>query len=307
MKSILILIFIIALIINVISLIHIFKKSRQHGLSISKVMGFYLYVLSQFMMSLIFVNVAYDADREIITALCILALIIIMLPIKSLKKILDDIIEKEEVDERYNALLRKMETNEKHYLMLKDYEDELSKLRHDFMNQVNVAYSVIKNSPNKEAGIELLDSLSEKIQSTRVNALCNNRMINIVISMKQKELTELGLSLDTEIIIPGKQEEIENDLSFVLINLLEEVMEIHNMNNNGKMDVKKVSLNIKKKDEKIVVVLKYPQINIKEDSEYRRILEYYKEYFLKIIDKHNGELYYREGNNLDIILTMQGV
>lgn len=103
MKSILVFIFIISLIINVMSLIHIFMKSRQHKLKISKVMGFYLYVLSQFMMEVIFINVSYDVEKDLITALCILALIIIIMPIKALKRILDDIIEKEQVDEKYNA------------------------------------------------------------------------------------------------------------------------------------------------------------------------------------------------------------
>lgn len=305
MKSILVFIFIISLIINVMSLIHIFKKSRQHKLKISKVMGFYLYVLSQFMMEVIFINVAYDVEKDLITALCILALIIIIMPIKALKRILDDIIEKEQVDEKYNALLRKMETNEKHYLMLKDYEDELSRLRHDFMNQVNVAYSVIKNSPNKEEGINLLDSLSEKIQSTRVNALCSNRMVNIVISMKQKELAEQGIKLDTEIIIPGKDESIENDLSFVLINLLEEVLEVHKING-GTGENKTVSLEIKKKDKKFIVILNYPKILDKENEEYKKMLGYYKDYFIRIIEKHNGEFFYKEDDNLEIILTMQG-
>lgn len=305
MKIILIIFFSMSLILNIISIIHIIRSQVRYKLRLLKVMGFYLYVISQFMMSTIFINVAYDVNKDVVTALCIVALVIIMLPIKALKKILDDIIEKEEVDEKYNTLLRKMETNEKHYLMLKDYEDELSRMRHDFMNQVNVAYSIIKNNPNKEAGLELLDSLSEKINSTRVNALCSNRMVNIVISMKQKELTSLGISLDTEIIIPGKNESVENDLSFVLINLLEEIIEIHKMNG-GKDEKITVPLKISKKDGKINVVATYPHIHNKDNIEYQKMLGYYKEYFYKIIEKHSGEIFYKEDDDLDIILTMQG-
>ena len=99
-------------------------------------------------------------------------------------------IEKASVDEKYEYMVRKAEIGQKYYLMMKDYEDRLSQLRHEFMNQVQVAYGIIEKRENNKTGIAILDELSEQIESTRVNSFCSNKMVNIILSMKHDEMTE---------------------------------------------------------------------------------------------------------------------
>ncbi|MBQ3584655.1 MAG: hypothetical protein IJA27_08075, partial [Lachnospiraceae bacterium] len=233
------------------------KMMKRYKIEIRIMIGFWILILSLFSMNLVFMCASYILNKIYILLVALFEILISTLLIIPLKKMLYDLAEKTNIDEEYEFLVRKSETEQKYYLLMKDYETKLSELRHDFMNQVQVAYGIIENSDNKETGLELLDELSEKIQSTRIQSFCGNPMVNIILSMKQEEFQKYQLSLDTDVILSGNHKMKEMDLCTIIINLLDEMIEIKKIDAcNGENEIKGGSLNLRYKNNMISVVTK---------------------------------------------------
>lgn len=329
--------FAISLIAHMRFVLYIFKKKKEYQLSFGKIIGFLLYLFGQFMMNILFLYVTVRFKKIYAGGMAIVAFVITLFPIKQLQKILDDVVEKASVDEKYEYIVRKSEIEQKYYLLMKDYEDKLSKLRHEFMNQVQVAYHMIEKSDKNKIGTELLDELSEQIEATRVNTFCSNKMVNIILSMKQDEFLENRLKLETDVILSGEIRVEEMDLCTVIMSMLDEIIEIEAVRNVKVTNTKvtnrenigeeenyggkdsdwhyhKVSLDIRRKNGMIRIMTKQKAIEEQSDKqEIQKIIGYYRKIMKPVMDQYNGEMYVKdykeieaeENDELTIIVTIQ--
>lgn len=268
------------------------KMMKRYKIEIRIMIGFWILILSLFSMNLVFMCASYILNKIYILLVALFEILISTLLIIPLKKMLYDLAEKTNIDEEYEFLVRKSETEQKYYLLMKDYETKLSELRHDFMNQVQVAYGIIENSDNKETGLELLDELSEKIQSARIQSFCGNPMVNIILSMKQEEFQKYQLSLDTDVILSGNHKMKEMDLCTIIINLLDEMIEIKKIDAcNGENEIKGGSLNLRYKNNMISVVTKiYGAIEGNRQEKYKEVINKYTKYLKQMVSGYEGDV-----------------
>lgn len=292
--------FIISAGVSVGHIIYVFKQKKKYNLSTEKIVGFVLYSFSVFMMEVVFARLYIKVIDIATTFIIILCLILLVVPYLALNKMLREIIEKSSVDAEYEFLLRKSEADKKCYMLMKNYEERMSKLRHDFMNQIQVAHMVIEDSENREEGIKLLDALQEKINSTRINTFCSNKTVNIILSMKNKELKESAIDLETDIILGGKINIDEKDLCAIFINLLDEIISLADINKNKER--LKCYLKCRKGEGQIVVSAGYPIKLSENGEESEKIIKNYDKYFSGIVGKYNGDVYYKNKNEKVITL-----
>ena len=104
----------------------------------------------------------------------------------------DRIIDKLSIEEEYEFLLKKEEIDKKYFEMMKEHEEHVARIRHDFINQVAVAGNMVADTDSSAVGYKLLDELREEVESTRTTVYCSNKMINIVVDVMHYQYAEKG-------------------------------------------------------------------------------------------------------------------
>jgi hypothetical protein len=300
-------------VVNVSFFIYVLRKQRRYRIAFNKIGGFLLYNVIQLIFAIAMLGDSKNMEPDsIFLGLC-LPIILITITVIPFKKLFDDIVEKESVDESYEFLLRKMETNQKFYIMMREYEEQLATLRHDFMNQVQVAYSVLENNENGEEGKILLDELNEKINQTRMPVFCNHRGVNIVLAMKHKEMEKLGIQVEAEVMVTEKIRIDESDLCFLIMNMLEETVElfalanvsdVENETENVSHTERKISLKIKNRDRQILIYISYPSFAIRKVEEVKKLKSNYQKYYEKTTERYHGVVYYDEAENEETLIAL---
>jgi hypothetical protein len=79
-------------------------------------------------------------------------------------------------------------------------QHEISKIKHDFNNQLVVAYRLIQQSKHEEA-TEMLDAISAALQEANDKTYCENHVVNAILVEKQTTCMENGISLKTDLIL----------------------------------------------------------------------------------------------------------
>lgn len=300
----------ISVAVNISFFVYVLKKWRVYKIAFDKIGGFLLYNAIQLIFTIAMLADSKHMETEaVFLGLCIPIILITVIAIP-FKNLFDDIVEKESVDESYEFLLRKMETNQKFYIMMREYEEQLATLRHDFMNQIQVAYAVIEHSENKAEGTALLHALNEKINQTRVPALCNHKGVNIVLAMKHKELEQLGIRIDIDMKISEKIRIDESDVSFLIMNMLEEMVELFELVNTEwsteHMDqtaTRNISLSIKNKENQIIIGVKYPKLSIQKTELEKKLKSNYLKYYEKTTMKYNGTVFYEDTEEASFLIA----
>ena len=142
-------------------------KAYQCKLQAGKTAEFLLYNIAQLIIAYVFFDISQKVNSRIILVSYGIAMLLIILSLVPLKIIFDGVLEKISVDDEYEFLMRKEESDKRYFALMGKYQEELSKKRHDFDNQVELAYGAVRESENEEAGKRLLDELSKRIQSTK--------------------------------------------------------------------------------------------------------------------------------------------
>lgn len=317
----------------VVMVVYIVKNSRKYKVTAGKTAIFLTYLFSQVIIGVVFFYTAMDyREVPILTGAMIESGCAFMILLQ-LKKIYDDVLENVGVDEEYEHILRKSEIEKKYYKMMEEYENNLSKLRHEFINQVQVAYQVIEESEHRELGEEMLDKLSQQIEATRVNAFCNNRMVNIIISMKNSEFLEKGVRLHNHVILAGEIYIEEMDLCSVIMSVFDELIEIEELRRSmgcGDTD-REVSMDIRRKNGMVRIMAKQDALNnagqegLKQESgknagqdelkkssgtreieeSLQKIFDNYERIIRSIVEKYHGEIYTKAEKEITILVTMK--
>ena len=162
-----ILLFGVTVLLDILFSAYIVLKAYQCKLQAGKTAEFLLYNIAQLIIAYVFFDISQKVNSRIILVSYGIAMLLIILSLVPLKIIFDGVLEKISVDDEYEFLMRKEESDKRYFALMGKYQDELSKIRHDFANQVELAYGAVRESENEEAGKRLLDELSKRIQSTK--------------------------------------------------------------------------------------------------------------------------------------------
>lgn len=303
-EIILIILSITNIVVALMYTIYILKQQKKYSMSIKETVGFMFYGVIVVMLEIVFMGLN-PVGHKVWLMMLILCQFLLPYPYLPLLKILNEMIEKLSIDVEYEFLMRKSEVDKKCYMLMKNYEETMSKIRHDFMNQIQIAYMLAENSESEKETIKMIEALKDKIASTKVNAFCSNKTINIVCSMKNKELKEKSINLDTDIILNGEINIEEMDLCSIFMNVLDEVILLKNMSKNLGDRTQNCYLKCRKNDNLIIITFKTPSDIYDNNNEMQKVIKNYDRYFEGIVNKYNGTLYKKSIN--EMIITLENV
>lgn len=103
-------------------------------------------------------------------------------------------------------------------------QKELFAMKEDFEKRILEIQRSLEAGDTETAEHDM-DTLQEKLESTRPNAYCNHAVVNAVLSEKEKICKSLGFSMDTDLIIPGKLEVEPLHMCSIFSNLLDNAIE----------------------------------------------------------------------------------
>ncbi|MGM9538170.1 MAG: sensor histidine kinase [Candidatus Onthomonas sp.] len=110
----------------------------------------------------------------------------------------------------------------RYYRLAQESAAELSTFRHDFKNQLQVAYALAKREPEQAAS--LLGELEERLNAIRPLRYCANPIVNTVLTVKAAQAEEQGIGFTAQAAVDDWSLE-EIDLSSLFSNLLDNAIE----------------------------------------------------------------------------------
>lgn len=108
--------------------------------------------------------------------------------------------EKEEMQRKIAEIEKMMELEREHYNAIKEKQEELAKVRHDFNNQLTAALQMIEDG-NKETSREMLEGLRLEVEKSKAKTWCENAVINAVLLEKSRDCKAKGIVFSAEIEI----------------------------------------------------------------------------------------------------------
>lgn len=292
----------LCLILCCIFIIYIYRKSKQYNKDINNMIGFYLYCLSIFLINISLLwktRLLSDLKQLILSSIPIITSITFIF----LKQVFNEIIEKENIDSEYKFLVRKLENDERYYRLMNEYANKLSIMRHDFKHQIEIAYYAFENNDNSVECQKLLNDLSADLEATRPSMYCNSRLINIITSMKIKDLSDMHIKTTTDILLSGSLVINENAICSIINNVFDEareiIMEASNLNKITNPDVQ---FSMKNNEHQIVIKLSIYTIKVTNLEKYKNIKKYYDTYFQYILLKYDNDIQYFNDNNIFSII-----
>ncbi|MCD8381498.1 MAG: ATP-binding protein [Clostridiales bacterium] len=114
------------------------------------------------------------------------------------------------------------EQDTKYYQLAQTSAEQMSKLRHDFRNQLQVAYALAREDPNRATA--LLGELEERLDAVRPVRYCDDPTVNIILTVKADRAAEAGIHFDAQVGVSGWNLEAA-DLTSLFTNLLDNAIE----------------------------------------------------------------------------------
>ena len=187
-----------------------------------------------------------------------------------------------------------------HYYAIEEKEDELSKIRHDFKNQINTAYHLL--ALDKEQAEQLLKEMTNKLNESEVHVYSTNSMINAIMQEKAKQCEEKQIKLESAIKI-GEIEGIKMvHMCSVFSNLLDNAIHATEVYIGGE---KYIKVNAKRQGDYFIVSVK----NASDKPELHKTKRkgYGREILKEIAAKYEGESdYYWKENEYCATVTLLG-
>lgn len=116
------------------------------------------------------------------------------------------------------------EMREVYYQGLKREQLQVRTLRHDLRNHLNAVLGLLDQSKTENAKQYLLELAdSQALRSSR--RICDNEIVNVVISAKQEDMKQLGIHADIQICLPAELPLTDTDLCALLGNALDNAIE----------------------------------------------------------------------------------
>ena len=113
-----------------------------------------------------------------------------------------------------------MELEQSHYREVEKRREELTKIRHDFNNQLAVISQLI-NTGEENSAQDMINTLSKEIIETKENPYCNIPVINAILIEKTKTCEGLGITLVVDLSLPTTLSVEQMHLCSIFGNLLD--------------------------------------------------------------------------------------
>ena len=211
--------------------------------------------------------------------------------------------DKLSIEEEYEFLLKKEEIDKKYFEMMKEHEEHVARIRHDFINQVAVAGNMVADTDSSAVGYKLLDELREEVESTRTTVYCSNKMINIVVDVMHYQYAEKGIKLNADIVLPTILYLDEMKICSIIQTMLNECLSILSL---AQMENPKVDFQIKKADGKIMFMARCPVENIREHKKCERIIRTNEKYCHRILEEQESGVYSRMNKRaVEIVVSVK--
>ena len=110
-----------------------------------------------------------------------------------------------------------------YYTRIQESADEAAKIRHDINNLINVIQILIKSKTDEDLmrASALADELKQTADASQIPAICNNRLVNLIIYDKLKNAKRVGISIMDNIILADNCGIDDIDLCRVFVNLID--------------------------------------------------------------------------------------
>lgn len=293
--------FLISIIFNITIGIYIIKKSIESNISFIKIVKILLYNGSQLVLCYMLYGFTNRIDTAFVDVMCLFGFLISSLSFIPIKMIFDKMLDKLNIDEEYEFLVRKEEMDKNYFSLMNKYENQLSIIRHDFVNQIEVAESLIENERDNKVAKEMLDEIRNELDSTKLKLFTNSKILNMVISIMENQYRDNEFELEANAFVSISRKIDDIDLCLIVENLLNEMLMI--MQLKGEME-RKIKFLIKNSENQLVMKVLATK-NIEDSREYVKITKSHTKYLNKIIEKYNGNIYEREEEGkVELMLTL---
>ncbi|MCD7761317.1 MAG: GHKL domain-containing protein [Clostridiales bacterium] len=114
------------------------------------------------------------------------------------------------------------EQDVKYYQLAKTSVEQMSEFRHDFKNQLQVAYALSREA--QDPATSLLGELEERLDAIRPAHYCDDPTVNVILTVKADRAAKEGIRFDAQTAISGWGMEAA-DLTSLFANLLDNAIE----------------------------------------------------------------------------------
>ncbi len=127
--------------------------------------------------------------------------------------------------EQIKMLEKKNEWEIEYNNMIIQKEREAAKIRHDFLNVIQILKLEADSPSGSERSEKVLKDLEEELGKTAPSKICDNPFINIIISERMKTAAERNIAFDTDIRLREYDSISSLDISRIFINLTDNALE----------------------------------------------------------------------------------
>ena len=131
--------------------------------------------------------------------------------------------------------------DDKYYTLALEESQKAARVKHDVLNQLQTIYSLFLSGDARQnkAGMEMVESLKSRLEDIQETIYCENRIINVILTLKIQEARKKGIDPVVSISVP-KEIQIENmDLCSIFGNLLDNAIEAcERVGSCGKLEIK---------------------------------------------------------------------
>ncbi len=170
---------------------------------------------------------ATNKDKPTIVLLILSPMFLVVLCFL-LYRVMRKLSEKEQLEQRL-AMMDNIKSIELAYqTQLNDKAELLRRFRHDYKGNVETLKGLISSggAEGTEKAVELLESMSQKIEATSVKKFSDNVVVNTVLSSVSESALRVGVTLDAVVNVPRELTGIEViDLNCLFVNMLNNAVE----------------------------------------------------------------------------------
>lgn len=148
------------------------------------------------------------------SALCVVADI-------ALFRVILDNSQKERLAAQLEVMGQQAQLEYEYYSAINENIEEIRRIRHDFNNQLQAAYSMVRGKDGGDAATQFLRELEQHIEEAAPVHVCPNLIVNAVLREKLKEAKACGVSFEAEVEIPEEIAIEKVDLCSIFSNLID--------------------------------------------------------------------------------------
>lgn len=193
----------------------------------------------------------------------------------------------------------KKEFLDKYYELIKRNNEQISIIKHDIYNQLQIAYVAFKQ--NNINAIKMLIEVEKELDDIKSTKYCENELLNIILSIKTEEAKKYDINIELKIdyFIELNMEDI--DVCNIFTNLLDNSIEAakKNENKNVKLYIYEKNGYVIIKNENFCKCYKKNKIGKFETTKKdKKSHGYGIKIIEKTLEKYNGDLNVRIDNGI---------